>query len=104
MAGLLICIFKLVQWVQPKLTGRVPVGTTGSVSLVDQCIGIVLTGLFMLYFGMGGGVMLWTGSGCQWVVVWGIWRRRGGAEGGGEGLSPVCFLTYLFRLITRLKP
>ena len=52
-----VCATRVLQWVQQKLLGRIPFGALSSLSLIDVCIGIFISGIFMLYFGM---------CGCDW--------------------------------------
>ena len=42
---------RTLQWVQVKTLGRLPFGALSSLNLVDVCIGIFISGVFMLYFG-----------------------------------------------------
>jgi hypothetical protein len=50
-------IARVFQWLQRKLLGRLPMGATSDVHLVDVCLGILLTGLYYTYFGECGVVV-----------------------------------------------
>jgi hypothetical protein len=43
---------KVLQLVQSKVFHVLPFGALSATSLSDVCIGILISGLFMLYFGM----------------------------------------------------
>ena len=42
---------RVFQLGQRLLLGRLPTGATSAVHLIDVCLGIVLTGLYYVYFG-----------------------------------------------------
>ena len=42
---------RVFQLLQRLLLGRLPTGATSDVHLIDICLGIILTGLYYVYFG-----------------------------------------------------
>ena len=42
---------RTLQWCQQVLFGRLPFGALSTLNLIDVCIGIFISGLFMLYLG-----------------------------------------------------
>ena len=44
---------RVLQWAQVRLLGTLPFGALSTVSLVDVCIGVFISGLFMMYYGEG---------------------------------------------------
>ena len=46
-----IAATRLLQQVQVKVFHTLPFGAMSQVGLVDVCIGILISGIFMLYFG-----------------------------------------------------
>ena len=42
---------RTLQWGQRYFLGRLPFGALSTLNLIDVCIGIFISGLFMLYFG-----------------------------------------------------
>ena len=49
--GVVILGTRALQWVQRTLLGRLPFGALSALNLIDVCIGIIVSGMFMLYFG-----------------------------------------------------
>ena len=49
--GVVIVSTRLLQWGQRRVLGRLPFGALSTLNLIDVCIGIFISGLFMLYFG-----------------------------------------------------
>ncbi len=45
---------RLVQLVQFRVLHVLPFGSLGQFSLVDVCVGILVSGMFMMYFGACG--------------------------------------------------
>ena len=43
---------RVLQEIQRVLLGRLPFGSLSALNLIDVCIGIGISGVFMLYFGM----------------------------------------------------
>ena len=42
---------RTLQWVRQHCFGRLPFGALSALNLIDVCIGIFISGMFMLYFG-----------------------------------------------------
>jgi hypothetical protein len=42
---------RLLQFVQSRVFHVLPFGALGSLTLSDVCVGILISGLFMMYFG-----------------------------------------------------
>ena len=49
--GIAMAGTRVVQLVQSRVFHTIPFGALSNFSLVDTCIGILVSGLFMLYFG-----------------------------------------------------
>ena len=50
-----VVTIRAVQTVQVRLLGRLPFGALSALNLIDVCIGIYISGLFMMYFGTSWG-------------------------------------------------
>ena len=55
--GLVMLVTRVVQLVQQHVFHTLPFGALSKFSLVDSCIGIFVSGVFMLYFGKAGILM-----------------------------------------------
>ena len=49
-AFVVVCT-KVLQWVQSSVCHVLPFGALSAVTLVDVCIGMLISGIFMMYFG-----------------------------------------------------
>ncbi len=52
--GAILCVLlsaRALQWVQRVALRQLPMGATSDVRLLDVCLGILLTGLYYVYFG-----------------------------------------------------
>ena len=49
--GIVMLATRALQLFQSRVLHVLPFGSLGNFSLVDACIGILVSGLFMLYFG-----------------------------------------------------
>ena len=49
---------RMLQWVQVQALGRLPFGALSTLNLIDVCIGVFISGLFMLYFGASATLVL----------------------------------------------
>ena len=46
-----VCVTKGLQFLQRTVLGVLPFGALSAVSLVDVCLGMLISGIFMMYFG-----------------------------------------------------
>ena len=46
-----IGVTRTLQWAQRYFFGRLPFGALSTLNLIDVCIGVFISGLFMLYYG-----------------------------------------------------
>ena len=49
--GLALVSLKVLQFVQQRVLHVLPFGALSQFNVVDSCVGILVAGLFMLYFG-----------------------------------------------------
>ncbi len=50
--AVVMTVTRTIQWVQQHVFRVLPFGALSQHSLLDSCIGILISGVFMLYFGM----------------------------------------------------
>ena len=84
--GIIIVIIatRTLQVVQVRLFHTLPFGALSAMSLVDVCIGIFISGIFMLYFGTWELCNEWEGGGATTLV-----RVPAPARGANKSAAPV---------------